>query len=96
MSAIKRKFVIEVYQKSTHQKIGWVYNIRKLRIGVGFDITGQIEKAQTWKYKKSATKNILNIENSANIYNGIKNYNYNVKEITPLRDIRNLKLINLK
>lgn len=97
MTATKRKFVIEVFNIGYWStSAGWVYNLRKLKHGYKFDITQKLEKATIWKYKKSAEKNILKVENSDDFYRRQKKYYYKINEITSLQDLRYQKLINLK
>ena len=88
----ERLFVIKAIDESKNIN-EYIKNFTSNFTGYFFTRTRNIQKAQQWKYKKSCENAIILLTTNLNPTKlGLKNYKFEIVEITDIRILRKIKL----
>ena len=95
---IQRKFIIKLKSTESPDLIdSYVKDIFRNSIGVFFEVTRIIENAKEWKYKRNCEKSINLLETKLDSTKlKLKQYNFQLLEITDNKILRNIKLSKIK
>lgn len=88
----ERLFVIKAIDESKNIN-EYIKNYTSNFTGYFFTKTKNVQKAQQWKYKKSCENVIILLTTNLNPTKlGLKNYKFEIVEITDIRILRKIKL----